>query len=219
MTSGEGAPHEAFDIPAALIAADIGIGPVENSRRLVPLSPATNGRVLEFFSSHIGARILALPARGDDSRWHAELSGNGMPTLPRTAGAPENLTLLQVPRGTWPLGQRLHLIPRDFGTYSRMLLSVANSQRYQHDMGMGVLVSTEGMRVVDNFAFTPDMKNTETGQRMYVIPPYNVDREGTPELFVATLAAELEASGEFTPPEMDYLRDVLVQGARGDGRT
>lgn len=215
MTTREESPRPAFDIPAALQAANVGIGPVENSRRLVPLTPGSQGRVLEFYSSVAGSRLLAVPAAGEDNRLHTEMVQRGLPVLQAYGSPTPDLALLYVPPGTWPLGSRLHIIRRDLQTYGELLQEVARSQRHQHEQGLPVLTPTEGTRTVDNFVFSPDLR-TPTGQQMSIIPPYNVSSEATPTTFVENLTQELAASGEFNQQQVDYLQAIMIQGVAGD---
>jgi hypothetical protein len=212
MTVPEGAPIPSFDIPAALAAAGMAPGPIENGRRLVPLSEQTNGRVLEFYSSFAGSRLLAIPNTSEDHARHADLAIQGVPVLPRYGENPSpDLDLLLVPPGTWSLGNRLHLLSRNLQLYSNMLWTVGQSQRHQYDHGMGVFMPEGDLRAVDHFVFTPDLR--DRGQRLSVIPPYTLDLNATPNDFAETLVRELHASQHFTHEELLYLADAVRQGA------
>jgi hypothetical protein len=215
MTQGEAAPREPFDVPAALHAAGIGLGPVENTRRLVPLGPETDKQVVEFYSSHAASRLLAIPSESESGSVHRDLTLHGLPVLPRYTGiSVPGVDMLQVPPGTWALGNRLHV--SNLAAYSGLFWQVAYSQRQQYDNGMGVIMPTEQLRVVDRFVFTPDL-NTDDGQRLAIIPPYTIDHGGTPEVFAHRLIEEMQLSGAFNPDEMGYLSQVIMHGAVGDG--
>src|SRR6185295_870187 len=73
MTGPEGGTPN-LDLVEALAAAGMAAGPVENSRRLIPLVTETEGQVLEFYSSQAGSRLLALPRQGVDHEIHDDLS-------------------------------------------------------------------------------------------------------------------------------------------------
>jgi hypothetical protein len=211
MTVPEGAPEPSFDIPAALIAAGMGAGPIENSRRLVPLGEETDGRVLEFYSSFTASRLLAIPQGSEDTNRHADLAMQGVPVLPRYGENPTtDLELLLVPPGTWSLGTRLHIVSRDVALYSNLLWTVGQSQRHQYDHGMGVIMPKGELRAVDHFVFTPDLRHG--GQRLSVIPPYTIDPNATPSDFAETLLRELHESEHFTDQELLYLADAVRQG-------
>lgn len=207
-------PQEEFDLAAALIASGMGSGPVVSSRRLVRVNPETEGRIAEVYSFVTASRILAMPRDGADSQLHTELARGGLPVLPRYEGGVENLDLLVVPAGTWSLGSRLHIIKRDITTYSNLLSQVTRAQRLQYERGLGVVTASEHLCAVDHFAFTPDLQSP-TGQQLYLVPPYNIDPQGTSEMFGQTLLAELGASGEFNEQQMGYLQQVISWEAGG----
>jgi hypothetical protein len=189
----------------------MGAGPIENSRRLVPLGEETDGHVLEFYSSFAGSRLLAIPHGSEDAARHADLAIQGVPVLPRYGENPSpDLDLLLVAPGTWSLGNRLHLLNRDLPLYSNMLWTVGQSQRHQYDHGMGVFMPKGGLRAVDHFVFTPDLRHG--GQRLSVVPPYTLDPNATPSDFAETLLSELHESQHFTDQELLYLADAVRQG-------
>jgi hypothetical protein len=216
MTSPEAGGYGVVDIVGELAAVGMAAGPVENSRRLIPLVPETDGQVLEFYSSRAAARLLALPRTGADHELYNDLSATGLPMLPRYKHNPsENLDMLQVPLGTKSLGNCLHLIRRDITSYSDLFWYVTRSQVAQYEAGLGVVAPTENLRLVDHFAFAPDL-DSETGQRLYLVPPFTVARQGTPLDFARGLITELQTSGEFpNDRHIDYLTDVILQGVAG----
>ncbi|HSW99340.1 MAG TPA: hypothetical protein VLF71_05920 [Candidatus Saccharimonadales bacterium] len=174
--------------------------------------PETAGQVLEFYSSYAGSRLLAMPRNSYDSETHHDLSSRGLPVLARYGDNPsQDVDLLLIPPGTWPLGSRLHIVRRDLQLYSRLLWMVGQSQRQQYDRGMGVVVASGDLRAIDHFAFTPDLRST-TGQELSLLPPYMIGPEGTPEMFAETISRELAESGEFSEHELAYLREAVTQG-------
>lgn len=214
MTTGE-KPQDEFDITAALVSSGMGSGPVINSRRLVRVNPETEGRIAEVYSFVTASRILAMPNNSADSQTHTELRRIGLPVLPRYEGGTENLDLLVVPAGTWSLGSRLHLVRRDIVTYSNLFSQVVQSQRQQYERGLGVIAPSEELRTVDHFAFTPNLQ-TPSGQQLFLVPPYNIDQQGTPETFAEHFITELAASGEFNSQQLDYLQKTIMWEARGN---
>lgn len=211
MTGPEGGTPN-LDLVEALAAAGMAAGPIENSRRLIPLVTETEGQVLEFYSSQAGSRLLALPRQGVDHEIHDDLSRAGLPVLPRYPdNSSQDLDMLLIPQGTWSLGSRLHIVHRDLRSYSDVFWYVTRSQVAQHEAGLGVMMPVGGLRAIDHFAYAPDMKS-ESGQQLYLLPPYTVHPDVTPLDFARGLIAELQTSGEFNERQMGYLTDVILQG-------
>lgn len=216
MTSPEGGVNPGYDIAGALATAGMNVGPVAEARRVIPQLPETEGQVLEFFSSRAGARLLALPRQGVDRSIHDDLSAVGLPVLPRYPGNPsEDLDMLLVPRGAWALGRQLHNIRKDITRYSDVLWHATRSQVAQYEAGLGVMSPLGDLRAVDHFIFTPDI-HTETGQKLYLVPPYTNDPGRTPLDFARGLITELQTSGAFSDKQIDYLTDVVLQGVAGN---
>lgn len=205
-----------IDIPAALQAAGIGVGPTPPDRRLIRTPAAPSVQVVEFFSSRVATRLLAIPRGSANDHAHEVLFRAGMPVLPRYDElGTDALSLLYVPIGTMPLRSRLHLFRRD-PAYADLLTIITATQRTQHERGLGVFMPTHDVSLIDHFAFRPD-SDTPGGQRLYLVPPYNLDTNSTPEDFATKLFDELRQAPQITEDQLGDLHAAIVLGVTGDG--
>ncbi len=215
MTAPETPGRASFDLPRMLQDQGIGMGPVERSKRLIKDSPATQGRVVEFYSSLVGGRLLAMALGSSDSQVHREMAERGMPVFAEYQQVGEELHLLGVPFGTRLLGSSLWSMAGDLHRYIGLFSSIVDTQRLQHQNELGVFVASEDVRLLDHFAFAPD-NAAPGGQRILLVPPYDIAPDATPETFAAALLGELQETGVFSELQVDFLRLALV-GEGGGG--
>lgn len=208
MTSPERfSEEEPIDIGAALSAVNIGMGPITASRRIIP--KVAERQVVEFYSSLIGGRLLAMPRDSIDSMRHAVLQQHGLPVFDRTE-LHEDFTFLHVPIGAYPLRSRLKLAGSDLTRYGGILTSVTATQSYQYHAGLGVAASGE-VPLLNRFAIVEDTKSA-TGLTPYLVPPYDVSEYGTPQDFADRLLRELADSNIFAADQMPHVQELLQQG-------
>lgn len=212
MTNPESKGRETVSLHAAL--GRLGLGgdaPIRPGRRLIP--PASAGRVAEFFSSRVGGRIVAIPLGGEvRESHHRVLAANGIPVLKElTELQNPDFQLLEVPVGAYPLSARLHLIQKDVGSFGSLFVDMVKSQRLQHEAGLGVTAPGE-TSLLSHFAVVEDQ--SPTGLSPCLLPPYDIDMNGTPEAFTAGLLQEL-GEARFTPGQIAHVFTIIQEGAGG----
>lgn len=203
------------DLSDALMAAGVGLGPIRPQTRLIRQTPDAAARVLEFYSIMVSGRLLAMHRDSNEGHIHEVLRDHNLPVFTDYNEGPEDFRFLQVPIGTRPLSARLHLFGRDIRGYGTLLTDIVASQRKQSELGLGTFVSSEDSSLLDHFAFTPDA-NSERGQQMYLVPPYDVDFAGTAGEFAHTLAQELAATELFNEAQTAVLHQAIERGLHGD---
>jgi hypothetical protein len=214
MTGPEGASPLGIDLYDALREAEIGLGPLPRNVRLLKDPAATQGRAVEFYSSLVGGSLLAIGRYAHDGQVHDRLAEQGLPVLPAYETGSEKVTLLRVPLGARTLGSLLHLLPRDIGMYSWFVRAVMQEQRAQYEAAQGVF-SGANFSLVDRFAFVPD-STTEGGQRLFLVPPYDIDPQGTPETAGVHLVNELGMRG-VEPQYLERLQEIIQREAVNGG--
>jgi len=214
MIPGERAPSErAYDILASLAAAGIPMEPVARHRRIIT-GHAEGHELAEFVSTEHGVRILAVPDIGVDSFWRARLANNNVP-VPKKVGVEAGVGLWLIPPGTHTLGDSAHLIAVQSQKYSGLLRVVGEAHRAAYDRGLGGVAPVEGVRMIDRFAFTPDVQSPE-GVSVLLLPPYNFDPTARRDDFAHRIIDELaELPGLFDKRQLMLLGQQLQEGGGG----
>ena len=203
-------PASSIDLVSALQAAGVGLGPVTPTRRLTQ-SP---DRVVEFYSSEQGGRLLAVEQYSADDVLHGVMADNGMPVF-QQAPAPEGFTFLRVPPGAYSLRSRLQHIRAIPSLYETFFADIVLLQQRQLEAGLGVIARGD-VPLLNHFVVVEDDRSL-TGLSPYIVPPYGLDAGGTLESFTAGLLDELAGTGMFAENQMERLRTVLQQGVGGYG--
>ena len=214
MTFREGLPKGgSSDILATLGAAGMVIEYVEPDRRLV-VAQVPGHDAAEFVSPrHGGMRFLAVPQDSHDAAERARLEAHGVPVL-QEVGQEQGIGLWLVPPGTYSVGASAHLIAGNPVKYGGLLRVVGEVQRRAVEAGIGVTAPLEGVRLVDRFAFAPDLRSPG-GVGVYMIPPYAFDPDMTPDAFAEQVTQELAATRLLEPDQLAYLSQQVGQGVGG----
>ena len=213
MSSPERGGRDPIDVHAALGRVGLGGTPIRADRRLTPKTGAL--QVAEFYSSRVGSRVLAFPRQLPPGQLaHETLQAQGLPVLTESLVlGEEEFRVLEVPIGAYSLRSRVHLVRKDLTPhgFGGIFASLADGQRRQYEAGLGVATAGE-LPLLDHFALVED--RSPTGLSPYLIPPYDVDPNGTPATFNEKLLAEL-AGAKFTEAEIAQVRALIAPPQEG----
>lgn len=198
------------DIRAALGAIGMGMGPLTRSRRIIV--PAAEGHVVEFYSSYVGGRVLAMPAGSEDSARHAQLEQRGLPVF-QTVDLHDGFTFLQAPLGTYSLRSRLALASQDLGRFGGLLTDLTRLEQLQYDIEVGVTAPSD-VPLLDRFAVVVETGESASGLSPYLIPPYGISEEMTPKQFADALIGEITESRIFEESQLPQVGEYLQRGVR-----
>jgi len=201
------------DVLARLVADNVAMEPIDPGRQLLRGLPAP-WPMEEFYSEADMARVVALPAGGEDGRTHGALAERGLPVL-RPVREVNGVLLLRVPPGTRPLGAVLHQIAADVHQFGVALAMAGEIQGQLLARDFGGLQPAHGQRVVDRLAVAP-MDEAGQAAQVLLVPPYYLGEPGqaTPADFGERIWHELAATGLFDEYGADYLARQAAEGVR-----
>jgi hypothetical protein len=214
MTLGEWPPGSGVpDIWTSLAEAGVEMREVEASRRLIGHRIPGRPPTAEFISPQ-DVRLLAVLDDSPDAAWRTRLEESNVP-VPERLGHEGVVELWFIPPGTKTIGSVAHLIAANPQKYGGLLHAVGEAHRRAFESEVGAVAPVEGVRMVDRFAFAPDVKSPN-GIRVFLVPPYHFDPELARDGFAHTMYDELAAIPDmFTPQQLLYLGEQMQEGGGG----
>lgn len=214
MSLGEWPPGSGVpDIWTSLAEAGVEMREVEASRRLLGSQAPGRPPMAEFISPQ-DVRLLAVLDDSPDAEMRTHLETLGI-SVPERLGQEGIVELWLIPPGTKTIGSVAHLIAANPQKYGGLLRAVGEAHRKAYESEVGAVAPIEGVRMVDRFAFAPDVKSPN-GIRVCLMPPYNFDPELPRDAFAHTMHDELAAIPDmFRPQQLLYLGEQMQEGGGG----
>lgn len=186
---------------------------VEPERKLIRPGANDPDIAVEFYIPDEDVRYIAMPARSDQSLFHAQMTEERMPLF--SSMYTEDLLLLHVPTGTRPVKGLLKFIARDVRTYGEIFWETGKAMRLLDDAGFGLPYAKPHRSLLEGVGYSLD-EHSPYGGKIYLVPPYNLNPHLSFDQTLGALHMELEASRKFNDAQLRHLVTEVQRGWHGE---
>jgi hypothetical protein len=161
--------------------------------------------ITEFYSPKMAAHLIMFDEDGNIAHDHQMLAERTGHTFMGIRA--EGKTVLTVPEGARSVRTLLPLMSRDTTTYSRVFRYVGNTLGVLERANIGLPDRSD---MLDAIALSPGQDTNPDG--IYLVPPYNLSRDVTPDDVKESMQRELGEAGVFTEAQLYSFSEQIEAG-------